>query len=336
MSYHLFVAEYNHIPVVKLENKSTGEYAIIALRGATLLKLVIRTGEKLIDVVDGYFDVKELESGSAARSAIMVPFSNKIENNRYVFDDCDYQLSETPTPPMMHGFLRNMDTEIKEKYDCSSHCKVVLTNSGIRKDTFPGYPFDLSTDIIFELFENRLNLEIRSKNKSTKPAPYFTGWHPYFKIGSTPVNDHIICLESETIISTDANYLPLPGNEAYLKIGLADPRCFSSRKKPVERRINDKIINYCYTSIEPDSDGRIKAELISESENTKLKLSHTGKVFYIFTGDGLPIRPRNSIALEPVELMTNAFNRSEHTMDIRLLPEESKTFFCSLEWSPLK
>lgn len=335
MSFSVTEENFFGLSAYRLENTETKEFALITLRGATLLRLVIRSGDRLIDVIDGYKTTDELLNWSGARSAVMVPFSNKIKNNKFNFMGSTYHLSDNESPPVMHGFLK--DLNLKFHYSETSHDygKLILYCDEIRDKRFTGYPFDIDIRLTFELRQNKLPFCIEGKNICSTDAPYAAGWHPYFRIGDTAVEDHIITLDSECIIKTDADYIPLDGDEAYEVIEITDSRCFSSQKNISERRVGDKKINYCYSRILRESEGFIKASLISEKENTKLSIKHNGEVFYIFTGDGLPVRGRNSIAVEPVELMTNAFNRAECCDKIRLSPNSSKIFNCELEWNSL-
>ncbi|MNW68633.1 hypothetical protein D3C74_474420 [compost metagenome] len=47
---------------------------------------------------------------------------------------------------------------------------------------------------------------------------------------------------------------------------------------------------------------------------------------HVYTGDGLGGRARTSIALEPVESLTNAFNRPDCAQQVRLEPGEGREF----------
>lgn len=51
-------------------------------------------------------------------------------------------------------------------------------------------------------------------------------------------------------------------------------------------------------------------------------------VMRVFTGDTLPRDQRTSVAIEPVEAMTNAFNRPEFASAIEITPGETRRFRC--------
>jgi len=52
---------------------------------------------------------------------------------------------------------------------------------------------------------------------------------------------------------------------------------------------------------------------------------------HVYTADTLGTRRRESIALEPVEFMTNAFNRPECQVDLNLKPGASRRFRFGVE-----
>jgi aldose 1-epimerase len=54
-------------------------------------------------------------------------------------------------------------------------------------------------------------------------------------------------------------------------------------------------------------------------------------LMHVFTGDTLARRPRGALALEPVEFMTNAFNRPECREALALAPGAERSFRFGVE-----
>ena len=54
-------------------------------------------------------------------------------------------------------------------------------------------------------------------------------------------------------------------------------------------------------------------------------------LMHVFTGDTLGRRPRNALALEPIEVLTNAFNRPECRDAITLAPGAERSFRFGVE-----
>jgi aldose 1-epimerase len=53
---------------------------------------------------------------------------------------------------------------------------------------------------------------------------------------------------------------------------------------------------------------------------------------HVFTGDTLERDQRRSIALEPVEVITNSFNRAELVEHITLAPDSHRSFRCGARY----
>ena len=50
--------------------------------------------------------------------------------------------------------------------------------------TDPGYPFIVVADVTFALSAGAFTVTVRAENAGAAAAPFFAGWHPYFRIGS--------------------------------------------------------------------------------------------------------------------------------------------------------
>ena len=56
---------------------------------------------------------------------------------------------------------------------------------------------------------------------------------------------------------------------------------------------------------------------------------------HLFTGDTLERGARRSVAIEPVETMTDAFNRADCEAAIGLPPGASRSFRCGVQFEPV-
>ncbi len=335
VNYSVQEITFNDIPAIQLINKKNNSAAVIAIQGATLIDLKINTDGNLIEVIDGYLNLQELKSTTGSRSAIMAPFSNRLKDNRYIFQGEVYKLSENPAPPKMHGFVKYENFTVTASSADDSSATVILLCSAIREGKFPGYPFNVDVRVEYRLTEESLSLSITGINKGEKTAPYAAGWHPYFKMGNESVDTLSVLLNAESIILTDENYVPLEGEKAYGKLDNTNPFYFGSDKSQRERILSDKKVNFCYSGLLQNSNSISQALLMSDTLKTCLTITNSGNVFYIFTADGLAVRPRGSVAIEPVEFMTNGFNRPEYAGQLVLKPGAAKTFTAQVKWSQL-
>jgi len=65
----------------------------------------------------------------------------------------------------------------------------------------------------------------------------------------------------------------------------------------------------------------------------QLAVRHDGGLVHVFTGDTLARDRRASVAIEPVEVLTDAFNRADCATAIRLEPGERRAFRFGVEVS---
>jgi len=80
------------------------------------------------------------------------------------------------------------------------------------------------------------------------------------------------------------------------------------------------------------SEGLSRTSIEDPDAGLTLTVVQEGGLMHLFTGDTLPIRPRASIALEPVQFMTNAFNRPRQRSD-RAAPGRTSVFRFGVEAS---
>lgn len=310
-------------PTVMLTDTLTGSNCEIALYGATLLNFIVPLKDKFQNVIDGYRSEDELIENNGARSRIMAPFSNKINNDRYVFNNDNYfLLHRIPGKLPFHGFLGDEEFEIKSIKDNFEFIELILKSKALYEYEKLGYPFKISVEINFRYNGKELNVSISAKNKGDKPAPFGCGWHPYFKTSENGIDNLILELDSNKIILTDDKFIPLESNSAYADINDYPSLNFSSLKNKNERRVQSNNINLCYFR----NNSPAETKIIDEETGIGIKIFQERGVTYLFDGTGLKQRSRKSIAVEPVEFMTNSFNRSEFMEILIINPGDKKSF----------
>ncbi|MBD7997639.1 aldose 1-epimerase [Oerskovia gallyi] len=335
------------LPTVALVHPSGAEL-VVALRGATVLAWRAPWAQPsseshdVVDLLDGYATERALLAQDATRSGLMFPFANRIAGGTYVFDGVTHHVppvapGETQT---MHGFARVLDWEVVPEGegalrstdgvdgagaldgtsgpgDATEAGPVALTlATEIRGADLAGYPFDLETRIRFELTERTLDVTWTYRNLGRDAAPVTAGWHPYFRI---PGHDTIDGLEldvpARATVATDATLLPLHGEAARVVRDAVGPVALAGT-----------CLDTAFTDLVTDADGRARTRVLDPSTGAGLELWQERGNMHVYTGDGLDERARASIALEPVESLTNAFNREDCEQDVRLAPGEERVF----------
>ncbi len=285
----------------------------VCLRGATLINFFISLKGKSINILDGYLTPEELEEQAGARSCIMAPYSNRIKDGRFTWQNETLQLvnAVNPNKDVIHGFARVVNFDVKNISADDEKAELVLFTDKIRNGSFPGYPFNINLTVRFTLRERNLDCEITAENIDSVPVPFGCGWHPYFKLGEDGIDNLYLEVPAKKIILLDDKYIPLKGKDAYSN--LDDHKDIDFRTPFL---IGNKLVNVCYTDLTTDADGIIHTNLIDKDAGIKLTVYQKGGVTYAFTGDSVRYRPRKSIALEPVQFMTDAFNRPEVSEEI--------------------
>ncbi|MCU7491227.1 MAG: aldose 1-epimerase [Bacteroidota bacterium] len=321
-------SKFGSFKTIILKDTLSGSSVEIALRGATLLNFFIPLKNKLFNIIDGYQTPKELEEQSGARSCIMAPFSNRIEGGFYEFDDAQHQMYNPVNPQReaIHGFARVIDFEVKKVTTDEHKAELILFTNKLRKDAFKGYPYAVDVEVKFVLKDNELHVDITGHNKGTEAAPFGSGWHPYFKTSDEGVDHLVLTIPASSVIIVDEKLIPLSGEDAYLPISEMPEADFRPSKDIYQNTIGDREVNYCYADLQAGSDGIIRSTIRDPKNGLKITVFQKGGVFYAYSADEVKYRPRMSIALEPVQYITNSFNRPELKDKMTLKPGCSVTF----------
>ncbi|MEL7143781.1 MAG: aldose epimerase [Cyanobacteria bacterium J06643_4] len=112
---------------------------------------------------------------------ILFPICGNLPDDTYTLDGQDYTL-------VQHGFARNLPWQVSDKgvkADPDGGAFITLTLES-NDDTRSVYPFDFLLEFTYRLQGNRLILRQRYTNKSEKPMPFSTGFHPYFQVDADP------------------------------------------------------------------------------------------------------------------------------------------------------
>lgn len=298
----------------------------IALRGATLLRWRAGNGGPVTEFIDGYVTARELVLQPGVRSGVLAPFSNRIAKNSYQHLDTFHALGPEPSEdsdPVMHGFLRNLDTELRTVSVSADAAILVFHSEAIRPETFAGYPFALDIDVRFTITKSEVRLEITGTNVGSDPLPFTSGWHPYFRFGDGGIEHLTLEIPADELVQTDDSLIPFPGAAAW--DDLDNYLQFDFRS---ERPINGAVLDHSFSRLAVDEHGVTQTIIRDPSTGRALGVWQQRGLMHVFTGDTLTRGARQSIALEPVEVPTNAFNRREYESAVTLAPGQTRSFVC--------
>jgi aldose 1-epimerase len=323
--FHITAGKLGPNETVVVTNPDAGLQVVIAHRGATLLNwhTTIDDGQR-IDLVDGYATAAELDQQDGVRNGIMAPFTNRIARGRYLFNNTEHRLGrdgQHPAQPTYHGFLRTTDMSLLDASATNERAVITFTTKGVRPGAFPGYPFAVDAQVSYLVTHTGLQVEVTGHNIGDAPAPFATGWHPYFRLGEAGIDPLELTVPASSVIQTDAALIPHAGAGAYQAL---DNQPALDYRRP--RPIGTAVLDTCFADLSADADGRCRTTLRDPATGRTLVVWQQRGLMHVFTGDTLARGPRRSVALEPVEVMTDAFNRAEAIPAISLAPGHSRTF----------
>jgi aldose 1-epimerase len=308
-----------------------GVELVISHVGATVLSWRVRSGERWLELVDGYRDAAELSAQNGVRNGVMVPFPNRVPAGRYTFHGVSHDL--LPGWPeadrlIYHGLLRTLPLRCRDVASTDAGATVVFDTDAFRPGRQAGYPFALDVQIAYRVSAADLELQIVVHNVGDTPAPYACGWHPYFRLGP-PIDQLELSIPTETVVRTHPDLIPLEGPAAF-----APAAGFPELNFAIPKVIGAAVLDQCYTDLRPDADGRLRTRLRDPRTGLGLAVWQERGAMHVFTGDLLARDRRASIALEPVEVITNAFNRPELSDAITLEPGQTRQFRCGVTVDP--
>lgn len=322
--------DFAGIDAVALTGGRSGSRAVFALRGATLLAWEVVDGGDTVALTDGYRDAAELDSQDGVRNGVLAPFTNRIADARYSFDGRDHDLlpgiSTAAGRVVYHGFLRDMALRVIDTRESDTGAEVLFSGA-IEPEDHAGYPFALALTVRVRFSATGLGFVVTATNVGEQAAPYAAGWHPYFRLGEAPIDTLELTVPATRSIVTDSRLLPLPGAAA--RSPVADGPLPDFR---VARVLGRDVIDGCYAGLIPDGDGLVRSRLRDPASGRQLSVWQRGGLVHVFTGDTLARDPRRALAIEPVETMTDAFNRADCTAALRLAPGQSRSFAFGAEF----
>nr|NMG00163.1 aldose 1-epimerase [Aromatoleum toluolicum] len=327
--YHVRNVVRGGIDGVELRDERSGAFAVFARRGATLLEWCVPHASELVALTDGYVSADDLAGQNGVRNGILAPFPNRIADGRYAFDKRMHDLLPgIPADERLtyHGVLREMDLAIAEVQESIDDANVLFTGL-LGPQAVPGYPFALELSVRVRFTARSLALNVTAINVGRHAAPYAAGWHPYFRLGDAAIDSLELTVPANRCILTDDALIPLAGAAAFAPVAEAPQPDF---RQP--RALGATVIDACYADATPDADGLIRSRLRDPATGRQLTIWQRGGLTHVFTGDTLARDPRRSIAIEPVEVMTNSFNRPDCESLIRLAPGATRSFACGAEF----
>lgn len=296
-----------------------GARLVVAETGATLLAWQVPGPDgRPVDLLDGYTSAAELEARNGYRNAVLVPWPNRVRGAVYTFAGQRHELAANADGEALHGLV-TAARFTRAHVAASDSDRTVRLRTAIAPGDHPGYPFALDVAVTYSLGvgsegEARLDVELSVVNTGDTVAPVALGWHPCLRLpGHAVVDDLDLTIPARARVLTDENLIPLAGEQAYA--GVSAP----ARYAP----LGTAVLDDAFTHLVPDEDGVVATVVRSPRTGDTLTVEQEpdqARVVHVFTGDTLDRDPRASVAVEPCQLLADAFNRADTAEAVALAP----------------
>jgi aldose 1-epimerase len=262
--------------------------AVVASVGGGIRRYVV--GGR--DVLDGY-DVDVMADG--ARGQTLIPWPNRVRDGKWSWRGSQLQLALTEPEQhnAIHGLVRWLGWNVVDRGD--DHVTLACTS-------WPqtGYPWPLEISVRYSLTDDGLVVEQQICNRGTSPAPVAAGAHPYLNVGTPTIDDAVLHIPADSWLPTGNQQIPTGTVSVE-----GTPYDFRSA-----RAIGDTRIDYTFTGLTREADGRfyVRLQHPSEDVHAALWLDASYRYVEIFTGDALPdeARRRRGLGVEPMTAPPNA------------------------------
>jgi aldose 1-epimerase len=249
------------------------------------------------EVIDGY---REDEMCSIGRGQLLLPWPNRIEDGQYEFAGIAHQtpLTEPSRHNALHGLTRWVNwTALEQAAD-----RVLMS---LLLHPQEGYPFTLQLHADYRLSSAGLSVRTTATNAGTRAAPYGTGHHPYFTVGT---------LIDEARLKLPA-LMRLEANDRLIPTGRLLPTKETDYDFLELRPIGSLRLDTAFATLVPDSDGLIRAHLQAPTGDPTVTLwmEPIYRFVMVYTPDSVPeaTRRRRSLAIEPMTCAPNAFRSGD-------------------------
>ena len=283
---------------VELKNSDNSSCAKINLKlGGSLLELQLQN-KTLIASKD------VLPYHHSFASAILFPFTNRIEKGRYIFNNTTYKLdcNKTDEDNAIHGLVYNKAFEVIDEETSSD--KAIVSITYVEDKKVEGFPFQYSITLKYELTNTALSLDVEIKNLDSNSFPFNLGWHPYFS--TTNLFNSTLLLNSYKKIVVNNNMIPVNEEEI-------------NWEKPI--KIENKTFDDCYVL------NNNSITFKTPEYQFEFSFSTTENYLQLYT----PLN-RKTIAIEPQTAPANSFNNGKGIQVLK--PNESYNLNWNINLKP--
>ncbi len=225
-------------------------------------------------------------SASPFSSFTLAPFSNRIRDARFGFENQEYQLKATAKDgSTQHGDVRNRPWQVT-RADNSLEC--IFDSRDVEDFNFP---FPIRIKVVYALNDKVFETQLELENVGAHRMPAGFGLHPYFVRKLLGSNDVQLQFSAAGIYETDSSFIPTSGMKSI-------PNNYDFSRL---RFVGDTPINHVYGGW--DGTALLEYDLPDAASKTlKLEASEVFSHLCVFAS------PDGTLAVEPISHCTDGFN----------------------------
>lgn len=270
--------------------------AIVTEVGAGLRELSV-AGDA---VVWGY-PLSEMAGGG--RGQLLAPWPNRLEDGTYRFGDraAHAALDEPDRRNAIHGLVRWLVWSLREATPDRLTLSCELAPQ-------PAYPWRLALEVTYALDRHGLVVEAAAQNRSSTPAPFGMGFHPYLAAGPGGADLCTLRLAARRHLLLDERGLPC--GSAPVEGG---PYDFTSGRPLTGLRLDDCFTDMAATPDERPAGAAWEVALRrQDGSGCALWADSAWPYVMLYTGDTLaPEDRRRGVAVEPMTCPPNALRSGD-------------------------
>lgn len=193
------------IMLFRLTNDS-GAYVEFINLGASWISAVMPARDSTFaDVLLGYKDLNAYIEDTCYMGCIVGRFANRIADARFSIGDTIYQLEANDGLNTNHGGFSGLGKKIWKWEEIPSGVRFSL----LSPDGEGGYPGNIKLYVEY-IFSDENTLQVNFQGTTDQETYLNLTNHPYFNLNgdSKPIYRHQLCIFSNEILETDANFIP--------------------------------------------------------------------------------------------------------------------------------
>ena len=268
---------------------------------------------------------------------VIGPVAIRIKDAEATIDGTTYHFEKNEANNNLHSGSANFGNHLFAFSISANERKVDLTFTHEKKDMEGGFPGNVKAKVVYTIYENKKELNIKFSAKTDKPTLVNMTSHIYFNLngGIKPVNEQILKINASKV-STFDNHLIIQSFDP-----VNDLLDFREGKKVKEAITSPTLLNHRAHGLDhifllDNVDKTKPAASLTNPENGRKVTVYTSSPAVVCYSDNFPTHLTN-LALIPEEinngLTFETITPNFHLEDVTLRPDQTYTSFVKYKFN---